>query len=196
MQQLITTGAVECPAPSQPELGNTLLFDRALTRINETLLETGGILRGIIWHQGEDDSNGACAPFYEQNLITMVSEFRSRIIEDMRGSDARGPSANIPFVLGTMSKGVDDRGDFSNFSQAKSVVDSVHRNIAGLIPFSEVVLNDDLVPANGFPCGGGSCIHFGAAALREWVRVIMRQLSGLRVMNDLNVHLQGGRRRR
>ena len=152
---------------SQPELGNTLLFDRALTRINETLLETGGILRGIIWHQGEDDSNGACAPFYEQNLITMVSEFRSRIIEDMRGSDARGPSANIPFVLGTMSKGVDDRGDFSNFSQAKSVVDSVHRNIAGLIPFSEVVLNDDLVPANGFPCGGGSCIHFGAAALRE-----------------------------
>ena len=152
---------------SQSELGNTLLFDRALTRINETLLETGGILRGIIWHQGEDDSNGACAPFYEQNLITMVSEFRSRIIEDMRGSDARGPSANIPFVLGTMSKGVDDRGDFSNFNQAKSIVDSVHRNVAGLIPFSEVVLNDDLVPANGFPCGGGSCIHFGAAALRE-----------------------------
>ena len=152
---------------SQPELGNTLLFDRALTRVNETLLETGGILRGIIWHQGEDDSNSACAQFYEQNLTTMVSEFRSRIIEDMRGSDARGPSANIPFVVGTMSKGVDDRGDFSSFNAPKSVVDSVHRNIAGIIPFSEVVLNDDLVPANGFPCGGGSCIHFGASALRE-----------------------------
>ena len=150
-----------------PELGNTLLFDRAMTRVNETLLETGGILRGIIWHQGEDDSNGACAPFYEQNLITMVSEFRSRIIEDARGSDARGPSANIPFVVGTMSRGADDRGDFSDFNQAKSLVDSVHRNIASVIPFSEVVLTDDLVPANGYPCGGGSCIHFGALALRE-----------------------------
>ena len=136
-------------------------------RVNETLLETGGILRGIIWHQGEDDSNASCAQFYEQNLITMVSEFRSRIIEDARGSEARGPAANIPFVVGTMSKGVDDQSDFSDFDQFKFTVDSVHRNVTSIIPFSEVVLTDDLVPNNGFQCGGGSCIHFGAMALRE-----------------------------
>ena len=150
-----------------PELGNTLLFDRALARVNKTLQDTGGILRGILWHQGESDSNEECAEFYAQNLALLVSELRARIIEDARGGDARGPMANIPFVVGTMSRGADERGDFSNFSANKTIVDNVHRSIASLVPFSEVVLNDDLVPANGYPCGEGSCIHFGSEALRE-----------------------------
>ena len=150
-----------------PALGNTLLFERALKRIDQVLLDTGGILRGILWHQGESDAEAECAPSYEQNLVTLVSELRSRISEDARGSDARGPLANIPFVAGTMSKGSDERGDLSNFPPDKLIVDSVHRNIANLVPHSEVVLTDDLVPANGFRCGEGSCIHFGADALRE-----------------------------
>lgn len=150
-----------------PALGNTLLFDRALARINKTLQDTGGILRGILWHQGESDSTEACAGLYEQNLTLLVSELRSRIIQDARGSEARGSAANIPFVVGTMSRGTDDRGDLSSFSPEKLIVDNVHRTITGLIPFSEVVLNDDLVPSNGYPCGEGSCIHFGATALRE-----------------------------
>ena len=126
----------------------------------------------------------------------MVSEFESRIIEDMRGSDARGPSANIPFVLGIMSKGVDDRGDFSNFSQAKSVVDSVHRNVASLIPFSEVVLDGDLVPTNGFLCGVAHIFISVHRLCGIWVCVTMRQLCGRRVRNDLNGYSLSGRRRR
>lgn len=152
---------------SNPTLGNTLLFDRALARVNETLQATGGVLRGILWHQGESDSNDECASLYESNLVTMVSEFRSRIVVDARGELARGPVANVPFVLGTMSRGSDARGDLSLFNAAKQTVDLVHRNIASLVPHSEVVLTDDLIPANGYPCGQGSCIHFGAAALRE-----------------------------
>lgn len=156
------------PLPTtNPVLGNTLLFDRAVARVNQTLQETGGILRGILWHQGESDEKAECAPFYEDNLIDMVAQLRTVIDEDARGSQARGPQANIPFIAGTMSKGIDERGDFSEFLPGKSTVDSVHRNIASLIPFSDVVLNDDLVPANGYPCGENSCIHFGAAALRE-----------------------------
>jgi hypothetical protein len=152
---------------ANPSLGPTLLFDRALARINQTLNDTGGILRGILWHQGEADARDECAPLYEQNLTTLVSELRSRIIADARGTAARGTSANIPFVVGTMSKGMDERGDFSDFPPGKSVVDSVHRNITSLVPHSEVVVNDDLVPANGYSCGEASCIHFGADALRE-----------------------------
>lgn len=151
----------------KPELGNTLLFDRALARVNETLEASGGILRGILWHQGETDAEEACAPFYEENLTRLVSELRTRIVPDARGDAARGPQANIPFVLGTMSQGSDDRGDLSKFTPGKLTVDAVHRNIASLVPHAEVVLNDDLIPANGYPCGESSCIHFGATALRE-----------------------------
>ena len=152
---------------SNPELGNTLLFDRALARVDETLRSSGGILRGILWHQGETDAEEECAPFYEDNLVTLVSELRSRIAVDARGEDARGADANLPFVLGTMSRGNDERGDLSEFTPGKQIVDSVHRNIASLLPHSEVVLTDDLLPGNGYPCGEASCIHFGADALRE-----------------------------
>ncbi|NND89386.1 MAG: hypothetical protein HKN42_00880, partial [Granulosicoccus sp.] len=122
---------------------------------------------GILWHQGESDASGTCAPFYEENLTTLIAELRSRIVEDARGSEARAPDATIPFVLGTMSRGSDIRGDYSVFSSGKQIVDGVHRNIASLTPHAEVVLNDDLIPANGYPCGEGSCVHFGALALRE-----------------------------
>ena len=152
---------------SDPALGNTLLFDRALARVNETLRSSGGILRGILWHQGENDATEECAPSYETNLVTLVSELRSRIAVDARGEDARGVEANLPFVVGTMSRGNDERGDLSDFTPSKQTVDSVHRNIANLVPHSDVVLTDDLLPANGYPCGEASCVHFGADALRE-----------------------------
>lgn len=153
-----------------PHHGNTLLFDRALTRINHALTESGGILRGILWHQGESDSNEECSLQYGYNLMTMITEFRSRIVADARGVAARGPQANIPFVAGTMSRGIDERDDLSQFPPEKQVVDNVHRNIASLVPYAEVSNLDDLTPANGYPCGNTSCIHFGSRALREMGR--------------------------
>ena len=152
---------------ADPALGNTLLFDRALSRINTAISETGGILRGILWLQGEADGNADCASSYEQNLVTMVEQFRSRIDVDARGPAARGPDAPVPFVVGTLSRGVDPRGDFQNPDANQLIVDSVHRSIGILVPYSEVSLHDDLVPSNGFACGIGSCIHFGSDALRE-----------------------------
>ncbi len=146
------------------ELSGTLLHDRALARVNLTLDDTKGILRGILWHQGEADSDSAfCAGAYEQNIVQLVESLRTNIIVDARGSNARGPNANVPFIVGTMSKG----GDVQIFSETKSTVDSVHRRIKEIVPFSAVVENDDLVPSNGYPCGDGGCIHFGSLAYRE-----------------------------
>ncbi|MFK7994214.1 MAG: sialate O-acetylesterase [Granulosicoccus sp.] len=150
-----------------PALGNTLLFDRALQLTNETLSETGGILRGILWHQGESDSNAQCAGSYENNLTNLIKTLRTRIQVDARGIGARGSFADIPFVAGTMSRGRDERGDLSVFSASKRLVDSTHRNIGSAIRYSAFTNNDDLTPDNGFPCGASSCIHFGAEALRE-----------------------------
>ncbi len=144
-------------------LSGTLLHDRAIARANLALRESGGILRGILWHQGETDSNNAaCAQAYEQNLAALVRSLRTNIIADARGTQARGPNANVPFVVGSMSRG----GAYSDFSDTKTIVDGVHRNIAQIVPFSAFVTNDDLIPPD-YPCGEGDCIHFGSTSLRE-----------------------------
>ena len=155
-------------AEQTPEnfLGGKLLADRALTRLNMTLRETGGVFRGILWHQGEADSNNNdCANRYQDNLKKLVSRFRTEALEDPRGAGARGPDAKIPFIVGSMSKGSDDRASFASFGATKSIVDTVHRNIASSISHAEFSNNDDLQPP-AYPCGSGSCIHFGAAAYR------------------------------
>lgn len=148
---------------SNPAFSGTFLHDRAIARANLALNETNGILRGILWHQGEADSdNAVCAQQYRQNIRAMVNSFRSSIQLDARGSSARGVDGNLPFVVGTMSKG----GSYGNFSATKTIVDTVHREIADVVPFSAHVNNDDLIPPE-YPCGLFDCIHFGSAAYRE-----------------------------
>ncbi|MBX2836885.1 MAG: sialate O-acetylesterase, partial [Gammaproteobacteria bacterium] len=100
------------------------------------------------------------------NLIKLAQRLRSDANIDARGADARGDNAAIPFIVGTMSRGNDERGTFSDFSAEKQRVDDAHRNFPNLVPFAAVAIADDLVPP-AYPCGQGSCIHFGAAAYRE-----------------------------
>lgn len=173
-------------APStNNSLGNTLLFDRAVARTNLALSETGGILRGILWHQGENDGDGAfpdCVNSYQQNLINLVTGLREEIQPDARGSAARGADADIPFIVGTMSRGFDNQSDLSQFSDEKTIIDQVHRSINTLVPYANVANFDDLTPANGFPCGNDSCIHFGSAAYRNmgrrYYQTLLRAASG------------------
>lgn len=151
------------PPSDTSNFSGTLLHDRALTRLNLALQQTGGIFRGIIWHQGEADSNNdTCAAAYETNLVEMVASLRSNAQQDARGPEARGADADVPFIAGTMSFGE----EFAILSDARAQVDSVHRQIPELIPFADTVINDDLIPP-AFPCGNGSCVHFGATAYRE-----------------------------
>jgi len=166
--------------PAAEDFAGTLLHDRAIARTDLTIAETGGILRGILWHQGEADSdNPVCARAYGDNLREMVASLRSNIAPDARGDAARGSDAPIPFIVATMSKGDDPRAKpfapGGQFPEPKSIVDGVHRNVASVVPLSGVVDADDLVP-EAFPCGQGSCIHFGAEALREFGTRYYRQL--------------------
>jgi hypothetical protein len=157
-------------------LSGTLLHDRAIARANIALSLTDGILRGILWHQGEADSdNISCANVYEDNLAELANSLRVNIAADARGPGARSASSDIPFIVGTMSKGSDSRGSQLPFGAAKQVVDAIHRNVATTIPLSGFVNSDDLVPP-AYPCGEGSCIHFGALALRQM---------GVRYYNEL-----------
>lgn len=156
---------------SNANLGNTWMFDRAVTRTNIALAETGGILRGILWHQGESDANNTeCAMEYQANLERLAQQFRLQINADLRGGDLRRPDANIPFVLGTMSRGIDERGDLSEFGLGKQLIDNAHKTLPSKVSHAAISISDDLIPSNGFPCGNTTCIHFGAAALREMGR--------------------------
>lgn len=167
------------PAANQDHLGGTALHDRAIARTNLALAETGGILRGILWHQGEADATQApCANDYADNLESLIRSLRTNIQADARGTDARGPNADIPFILGTMSRGNDERGSFSEFDDFKTTVDNVHRMLPDGINSVATSINDDLIPA-AFPCGQGSCIHFGPEAYREMGRRYYEKLSGL-----------------
>ncbi len=150
-----------------PDLGNTWMYERAVTRANIALEETGGILRGILWHQGESDSNERCAPVYQDNMEKLIGNLRQTIQADQRGEVARQADSNIPFVVGTMSRGSDERWDLSEFIGPKQTIDDIHKLMPSLFPHVGLSNNDDLVPDNGFACGNSSCIHFGAQALRE-----------------------------
>lgn len=164
---------------SNPALSGTLLHDRAIARANVALAETDGILRGILWHQGEADSDDeACAQNYAANLTELAASLRTRINQDARGASARGSNSDIPFIVGTMSKGRDATSSQIPFSTIKLIVDAAHRNVASLIPMSDFVNNDDLLPP-AYPCGEGSCIHFGAAAHREMGLRYYERLNGL-----------------
>ncbi|MFK7859504.1 MAG: hypothetical protein AB8B64_11795 [Granulosicoccus sp.] len=50
--RLLVNNSWNAYVTNEQALGNTALFERALLRVNKTLLDTGGILRGILWHQG------------------------------------------------------------------------------------------------------------------------------------------------
>ena len=160
-----------------------MLLDRALTRLDLALAESGGIFRGIIWHQGEADSNNTtCASAYEENLINMISHIRTTTRPDRRGLSGRGENVPIPFVIGTMSKGDDTRGMFSIFSNDKQMVDNAHRAIQNRIPGVTHISADDLVPP-AYPCGQSSCVHFGATAYRE---LGLRYSQGMRRLQTSN----------
>lgn len=151
---------------NNPALGNTWLFDRAITRTNAAIDNTGGILRGILWHQGESDANQPCSEVYLANIERLAQQFRMRIKPDQRGGDFRRADSPIPFVLGTMSRGFDERGDLSVYSEEKQLIDNYHRQLPSQLPFVTTSVHDDLV-GNQWPCGNSTCIHFGAEALRE-----------------------------
>ena len=155
-------------ATSEPALGGTLLTDRALTRLNLTLRETGGVLRGILWHQGGADSNNphvrgalrgepaeAGAPVAHRGARGRPRARRARRGRDDPVRRSARSRAATTIAAGSRS-----------FSEEKRRVDEVHKNVANVVPHADVVVNDDLVPS-AYPCGQSSCVHFGAAALRE-----------------------------
>ena len=75
-------------------------------------MKAGGVLKGILWHQGEEDCTPENAPRYGKDLEAMVDQIRKAVGDP-----------DLPFLVGQMSpEGINSR--------EKQMVNDVHKNLS------------------------------------------------------------------
>ena len=105
---------------------------------------SAGTLKGILWHQGESDSQAGLAEAYEEKLLDLVTRFRKEL-----------KAPEVPFLVGQMGRFPDQP-----WTPERSLVDAAHRRLPNLVPFSA------FVPADGLSHKGDK-VHFDSASYRE-----------------------------
>lgn len=122
-------------------------YDDAMVRAHAALKV--GTLTGILWHQGESDSQPDRAIVYEQKLHALIQRLRTELSS---GQDGAAP---IPFVAGQM-------GQFAErpWDDARKKVDAVHRNLPSAVHATAFANSDGLKHK-------GDEVHFDSASARE-----------------------------
>jgi hypothetical protein len=129
------------------------LYENAIRRAK--IAQRDGVLKGILWHQGESNCSTSGIAAYQKNLTALVANFRA----DLESPDA-------PFVAGTL--GVWD-------PQKHARRQAFNDNLASLPDwFSKAALVD----AKGLPHRGDNT-HFASKALRELGRRYATALDSL-----------------
>lgn len=106
-----------------------------------------GVLKGILWHQGESDSNLELADNYEKKLHELIARFRKELNAE-----------SVPFIAGQM-------GQFKErpWSDARKKVDQAHRDVATKVKHAAFVNSDGLSHK-------GDQVHFDSKSYREFGR--------------------------
>ncbi len=120
-------------------------WDDAMQRAKLAL--PAGKLKGILWHQGESDSNAALAVDYEAKLHDLIGRMRAEL---------RAPT--VPFVVGQLGRFAE-----SPWDEFKSIVDAAHRELPLKVPNTAFVASDGLKHK-------GDKVHFDAESYREFGR--------------------------
>lgn len=152
----IKIGLIPCAWGGSPikvwEPGATYLnahpYDDAIKRTNIALQR--GVLKGILWHQGESDNDSARAPLYINKLQQLVTRLRD---------DLHQPQ--LPFVA----------GEIGYFNKVDLINKEINK-LPQLVKATAVVSAKDLTDK-------GDKLHFSTASARELGRryaVVMRQL--------------------
>lgn len=116
-------------------------YDEAIKRVQ--LAQKAGTLHGILWHQGESDSNPEQAALYEQKLTQLIGRFRQVFA-----------SPDVPVVVGTL-------GDFFVAKNPAAMqINTILRNLP------EQAVRVSCVDASGLTDKGDQT-HFDAASARE-----------------------------
>jgi len=116
-------------------------YDDAIERTKAAMKH--GVLKGILWHQGESDSNGDDAELYEDRLVALIDVLRTDL-----------GTPDVPFVVATL-------GDYfiENHPEGKIVNEALRR-----IP--QRVKHTACVDATGLEHKGDN-VHFNSSAARE-----------------------------
>ncbi|MCA9191589.1 MAG: exo-alpha-sialidase, partial [Planctomycetales bacterium] len=117
-------------------------YDDMLARMSVAL--QAGELKGILWHQGESDSNEVNAPLYRQRLTELIGRLRS---------DFRSPK--VPFVMGQMGQFPGKPWDAWRF-QVDAASQQVTREVANVA----LVSSQNLIHR-------GDEVHFDSWSYRE-----------------------------
>jgi hypothetical protein len=151
----VTVGLVPCAAGGSPIAswepggyhGQTKShpYDDAIRRAKVAL--QAGTLKGILWHQGESDSQPGKAEVYQEKLHALIARFRNEL-----------EAPHVPFLAGQM-------GQFAErpWSDAKRLVDKAHRDLSDKVPHTAFVNSDGLTHK-------GDKVHFDAKSYREFGR--------------------------
>lgn len=151
----ITVGLIPCAAGGTPisswrpgegrRQTQVFPYDDAVKRARLAMKD--GVLKGILWHQGEGDCRPDLAKVYEEKLQELIARFR----KDLDAPD-------VPFIIGQLGQDPEKPPGAS-----RKLVDRAHRGAADrdrLVGF---------VPSDGLTCNKDG-IHFNARSQREFGR--------------------------
>ncbi len=151
----ITVGLIPCAVGGSPiaswepggyhDQTKSHPYDDAIARATAAMQH--GTLKGILWHQGESDSNAKRAGQYADNLHALIARFRDEL---------RSPA--VPFIAGQL-------GIFKErpWNDDRRTVDAALQALPAEVPQTAFVPSDGLTP-------NPDLVHFDAASLREFGR--------------------------
>jgi hypothetical protein len=121
---------------------NSRPWDDALSRTFRVLAQQGGELKGIIWHQGEADSN-EFAPQYEDALVDLVERFRREF-----------QNPDLPFVAAPLAE------YFVAGNPAAAEINAASARLPERLPHTAVISAEGMTPK-------ADNVHLDTASARE-----------------------------
>ena len=115
------------------------LFSNFTSKVNDA--KQYGIIKGILWHQGESDANEKNSPKYEERLTKLIYKFRLVAANN-----------NLPVLIGELGAFSKTKQQFSLINDAIHHYASQHENVS-------VISTGDLKDK-------GDSLHFNSAAQR------------------------------
>ncbi len=149
----VTIGLIPCAAGGSPidtwkpgafhEQTNSHPWDDAIARAKKAM--QFGVLKGILWHQGEGDSSPGKSNVYSEKLQDLVTRFRTEL-----------DAPDVPFIVGQL-------GNFPEkpWSSAKKEVDLALRSLPEQMPHCGFVSSEGLTDR-------GDSLHFDSKSCREF----------------------------